>query len=230
MTKLQYFRCVIFSSCILLAVVPVVAKAVTSCADTVPGKNTALCLSACNDTYMVAWPGGNAGCQLEPQGGSKCCGTCTTHDLKKEGMARCLANCNDSYPEHDAAGDGNCTGGKKCCYMPAPATPQTPPALPPSDQTIDKLEESNLPHFSSLITATPTTTIGNIIRSLLGLAGSLTIIMMTYAGILWMTAGGKEKRVTQAKNIIVWTVIGLVLIFTSYTVVNFILTTVVPSS
>ncbi|HOS99321.1 MAG TPA: pilin, partial [bacterium] len=106
-------------------------------------------------------------------------------------------------------------------------TPQTPSAGPSNNE---KPVESSLPHFSSLITATPTATIGNVIRTLLGLAGSLTIIMMTYAGILWMTAGGKEKRVTQAKNIIVWTVIGLVLIFTSYTVVNFILTTVVPSS
>ena len=225
MTKLQYFRCIIFSSCVLLAVVPVVTKAVT-CKDAVPGANTAQCLSACNDTYMVSYSRGDAGCKKNNVNTPKCCGTCTTHDLKSAGAARCLDSCNNSYPEHDAGGDINCKG-KKCCYMPESGTPQTPSAGPSNNE---KPVESSLPHFSSLITATPTATIGNVIRTLLGLAGSLTIIMMTYAGILWMTAGGKEKRVTQAKNIIVWTVIGLVLIFTSYTVVNFILTTVVPSS
>ncbi len=228
MTKLQYFRCIIFFSCILLAVVPVVTKAaVTSCADTVPGVNTAQCLSACDDSYMVSYSRGDAGCKKNNVNTPKCCGTCTTHDLKSAGAARCLDSCNNSYPEHDGGGDQYCTDGKKCCYMPASVTPQTPSAGPSNNE---KPVESSLPHFSSLITATPTATIGNVIRTLLGLAGSLTIIMMTYAGILWMTAGGKEKRVTQAKNIIVWTVIGLVLIFTSYTVVNFILTTVVPSS
>ncbi len=227
MTKLQYFRWIIFSSCLLLVVVPAVAKAVTSCADTVPGKNTAKCLSACNDTYMVSYSRGDAGCKKNNVNTPKCCGTCTTHDLKSAGAARCLVSCNNNYPEHDGGGDQYCTDGKKCCYMPASVTPQTPSAGPSNNE---KPVESSLPHFSSLITATPTATIGNVIRTLLGLAGSLTIIMMTYAGILWMTAGGKEKRVTQAKNIIVWTVIGLVLIFTSYTVVNFILTTVVPSS
>jgi len=54
--------------------------------------------------------------------------------------------------------------------------------------------------------------------------------MMTYAGILWMTAGGKEQTVTKAKKIMLWTVIGLILIFSSYTIVNFILTAVVSSS
>ena len=234
MTKLQYFRWIIFSSCLLLVVVPAVAKAkaVTSCADTVPGKNTAKCLSKCKDPYMVYHLGGDAGCKQAPQGGNvntKCCGTCTTHDLQSEGAARCLETCSgSSYPEHDEGGDSHCPDGKKCCYSPVPATPQTPPAAPPA--TDEKPEESSLPHFSSLITTTPTTTIGNIIRRLLGFAGSLTIIMMTYAGILWMTAGGKEQSVTRAKKIITWTVIGLILIFTSYTIVNFILTAVVSSS
>ncbi|HNU90154.1 MAG TPA: pilin, partial [bacterium] len=177
--------------------------------------------------YMVSYSRGDAGCKKNNVNTPKCCGTCTTHDLKSAGAARCLVSCNNNYPEHDGGGDQYCTDGKKCCYMPASVTPQTPSAGPSNNE---KPVESSLPHFSSLITATPTATIGNVIRTLLGLAGSLTIIMMTYAGILWMTAGGKEKRVTQAKNIIVWTVIGLVLIFTSYTVVNFILTTVVPSS
>ena len=229
MTKLQYFRWIIFSSCLLLVVVPAVAKAVTSCADTVPGVNTAKCLSACKDPYMVPHSSGDGGCR-QAQGGNvnkKCCGTCTTHDLQSEGAARCLDTCSGSYPEHDEGGDSNCKG-KKCCYMPESVTPQTPPAAPPA--TDEKPKESSLPHFSSLITTTPTTTIGNIIRSLLGLAGSLTIIMMTYAGILWMTAGGKEQSVTRAKKIITWTVIGLILIFTSYTIVNFILTAVVSSS
>jgi len=210
----------------LLVAVPAAAKVVPKCSDTVPGENTAQCLEACEDPYVVHHPLGDAGCGQALGQDYKCCGTCTTHNLRKKGEAWCLDTCNSSYPEHDAGGDINCKG-KKCCYMPESGTPQTPPA---ASSASEKSEESSLPHFSSLITATPTTTIGNIIRSLLGLAGSLTIIMMTYAGILWMTAGGKEQTVTKAKKIMLWTVIGLILIFSSYTIVKFILTAVVSSS
>lgn len=90
-----------------------------------------------------------------------------------------------------------------------------------TSQTVTQAETRALPTFSSLIKLERTTVIGNIIKSLLGLTGTVTVIMMVYGGLLWMTAAGNEKAVSKAKQIILWTAIGLVLIFSSYTILNF---------
>ncbi len=62
--------------------------------------------------------------------------------------------------------------------------------------------------------------IGKIISAVLGIVGSLALLMFVYGGIVWMTAGGAEKRVEEGKGIIRNSVIGLVIIFLSYTLVN----------
>ncbi len=48
-----------------------------------------------------------------------------------------------------------------------------------------------------------------------------------------MTAGGNEKNVQKGKDVLVWAVIGLVVIFSSYAILSFIiskLTTVPPGA
>ena len=50
------------------------------------------------------------------------------------------------------------------------------------------------------------------------------VILMIYAGILWMTAGGNEKQVEKAKNIISRAAIGLVIVVSAYAVTYFIFT------
>jgi len=77
------------------------------------------------------------------------------------------------------------------------------------------------PKIKSLIKTTPENFIARIIRNLLGLAGTMTMVMMVYGGLLWMTARGNTKTVGQAQKIIIWTAVGLVIIFSSYTVLSF---------
>ena len=43
-----------------------------------------------------------------------------------------------------------------------------------------------------------------------------------YAGVLWMTAAGNEGQVTKAKNIIITSVIGTVIIAAAYAITNFV--------
>ena len=216
MTKSRYFFGIILFGCALLVAAPS-ALATTSCAEAVPGVNTAKCRATCTrDTfYMVHYPAGDAGCRASSSP-PYCCGTCTTHDLKTEGAARCLDSCiaSSSFPLEDPEGNANCPSGKKCCYMPPPDQSQT-------NQTESKpLDESALPKFNSLLTADVNIVIGNIIKSLLGLTGTLTLVMMVVAGIMWMTAGGKEQTITKAKKMITWTAIGLAIIFSSYIILK----------
>jgi hypothetical protein len=65
--------------------------------------------------------------------------------------------------------------------------------------------------------------IGKVISAALGIVGSLALIMFIYGGIIWMTAAGNEQNVTKGKNIIIWATLGLVIIFSSYAIVRFVL-------
>ncbi len=218
MTKSRYFFGIILFGCALLTTAPS-ALAITPCAEAVPGVNTAKCRARCvgDIIYMVSYSDGDEGCRRNNPKTGKCCGTCTTHDLKTEGAARCLDSCiaSSSFPLEDPEGNANCPSGKKCCYMP------TPPDQSQTNQTESKpLDESALPKFNSLLTADVNIVIGNIIKSLLGLTGTLTLVMMVVAGIMWMTAGGKEQTITKAKKMITWTAIGLAIIFSSYIILK----------
>lgn len=103
---------------------------------------------------------------------------------------------------------------------PSPA-PQTPPDTPLVTSPGPEAKARELPKFSSLIKVDIQVVIGNIIKGLLGLTGTVTVIMMVYGGLLWMTASGNDKAVGQAKQIILWTAIGLILVFFSYTILKF---------
>jgi hypothetical protein len=70
------------------------------------------------------------------------------------------------------------------------------------------------------------TLIGKIIDALLGVVGSLALIMFIYGGFTWMLAAGNDSQVQKGKNILLWAVIGLVVIFASYSLVHFILKSV----
>lgn len=65
--------------------------------------------------------------------------------------------------------------------------------------------------------------IANIIRAALGLIGIVLVGLMLYAGYLWMTAGGNEEQIVQAKSIIRNAVIGLAIILSAYSIVAFIM-------
>ncbi len=66
--------------------------------------------------------------------------------------------------------------------------------------------------------------ISSIIKLVLELLGFIFVILMIYAGILWMTAGGNEKQVEKAKNIISRAAIGLIIVVSAYAITYFIFT------
>jgi len=66
--------------------------------------------------------------------------------------------------------------------------------------------------------------IGKIIQIFLGFLGILAVILILFAGFLWMTAGGDDAKVTTAKNYIKNAVIGIVIILSAYIITSFVLT------
>ncbi len=53
--------------------------------------------------------------------------------------------------------------------------------------------------------------------------GLFALALYIWAGALWMTAGGKPERITTAKQIIIWTSLGIIMVLASYIFVSRIL-------
>lgn len=61
------------------------------------------------------------------------------------------------------------------------------------------------------------------------IVGILAVVMLIIGGIRYVTSGGDAKKVTDAKNTVLYAIIGLVIAFLAYAIVNFVIS-VLPSS
>jgi len=68
----------------------------------------------------------------------------------------------------------------------------------------------------------PADIIGKAIKVIMSIVGSIALVMFVYAGGLWMVAGGNEQQTSKALKTMVWSAIGLIVILSSYSIVNFI--------
>ncbi len=64
--------------------------------------------------------------------------------------------------------------------------------------------------------------IARAIKGILGVLGSLSLVMFIYGGILLMTDRGNSDQTGKAKDILVWTTLGLAVIFAAYAIVDFV--------
>lgn len=60
--------------------------------------------------------------------------------------------------------------------------------------------------------------------------GLISVIMLIFGGLRYITSGGDSKKVTDAKNTILYAIIGLIICVLSYAIVNFVLTTIGAAS
>jgi len=59
---------------------------------------------------------------------------------------------------------------------------------------------------------------------ILSVTGSLALLFFIYGGIMFLISGGSSERVNQAKQILIGAVIGIVVVFTSYMIIQFVFT------
>lgn len=65
-----------------------------------------------------------------------------------------------------------------------------------------------------------------IVKILLFLIGVLSVIMLIYGGIQYTLSSGDSGKVTNAKNTILYAIVGLVVAILSYAIVSFVLTSI----
>lgn len=57
---------------------------------------------------------------------------------------------------------------------------------------------------------------------ILGVIGSITLLMFIYGGIMFLISGGSSEKVTKAKGILTAAAIGLIIVFASYLIIKFV--------
>lgn len=63
-----------------------------------------------------------------------------------------------------------------------------------------------------------------VIKAFLSLLGVIFVILIITAGYKWMTAGGEEQKINEAKDAIRRAIIGLIIIASAYAITHFVFT------
>lgn len=71
--------------------------------------------------------------------------------------------------------------------------------------------------------------IASAIRVVLGVLGAILLVIIIYGGFLYATAAGNEERVTQARNTLVYAIIGIVIISAAWILSDFIISNILLS-
>ena len=64
---------------------------------------------------------------------------------------------------------------------------------------------------------------GRIIKGALGIVGAVALAIFVWGGFLWLTSGGSPEKIKKGRDALVWAIIGLVIIFGSYLILNYII-------
>lgn len=67
--------------------------------------------------------------------------------------------------------------------------------------------------------------VGNIIKAAVGVVGAFALLIFVYGGFLLLTSAGEAAKIQAGKDAMKWSVIGLVVVFSSYALVKFVLST-----
>lgn len=65
-----------------------------------------------------------------------------------------------------------------------------------------------------------------ITNTVLYIVGIISVVMLVWGGLRYILSGGDSKKITDAKNTILYAIIGLIIAILAYAIVNFILNTI----
>ena len=74
------------------------------------------------------------------------------------------------------------------------------------------------------------TAVGRFVNVLTTFLGAILIVLMVYAGFLWMTSGGNDTQIDKAKSILRNSIIGLAILLSAYAITKFVVRALVTST
>lgn len=72
--------------------------------------------------------------------------------------------------------------------------------------------------------------LGELINVALGFLGIVAVIIILFGGFKWMTAGGNDEKVAEAKRLIIAGIIGLAIILSAYAITKFVLESLIEAT
>ena len=72
--------------------------------------------------------------------------------------------------------------------------------------------------------------IGTVITAMLAILGVIFLVLIVYAGYIWMIARGDESKVETSKNTIINSTIGLIIVLGAYAITNYIVSAVLTTT
>lgn len=126
-----------------------------------------------------------------------------------------------------AAADAAAEAAKKPPVVATPATTK-PAATPASTKSEDAVKSKSITEGGAAVNlknplgdgVTIDDLIKNFIKSILGFGGVLALIAFIYGGIYWLISMGDTNKITKGKNIMIWAVFGLAIVFGSYAIIT----------
>ena len=143
------------------------------------------------------------------------------------GASNALAanDCTTAFPGYsciDSSNGTNCQAGHcpgaaniQCCAPKGAATGN------PQGAATGASSGATLPN--PLGTTNINTLVARIISYILGLVGTISLLLFVYGGLIWMTSAGNSSAVKKGRDILIWAVIGMAVVFTSYILVKFVI-------
>ena len=64
-----------------------------------------------------------------------------------------------------------------------------------------------------------------VTNTILLIVGIISVVMLVYGGLRYIISGGDSKKVTDAKNTILYAIIGLIIAILAYAIIGFVLNT-----
>src|SRR3989344_2840313 len=103
-------------------------------------------------------------------------------------------------------------------------------------QTVADLEISPLVRglvifgtYLGLPSTDPRSILSNIIRTILGFLSIIFLLMILYGGLIWMTSGGDDEKVTKARRTLINAIIGIVIILSANSIVTYLVRVLIGS-
>lgn len=74
------------------------------------------------------------------------------------------------------------------------------------------------------------TLIANVVSTLLFIVGALSVVMIIFSGILYVTSSGDAGKVARAKNTLTYSIVGLVVAFIAFAIVTWVVAQIAPAT